>query len=344
MKNLAINIPSINDATSFYRGAYPMGALREKCRDIAGIMISQWSEAALRMCDGIFMQRPFRSEHMHVMQMAQQVGCKVWVDYDDYLFGVPTDNPTCGQYGRKDITESVEKCLRSADVVTVSTEKLKELYLPYNSNILVAPNALDFRLKVVRDREVDKRRKIICWRGSSTHQRDLFTYARSIVEASRDPKHADWQWHFIGYNPWFITDSMPHESTFLTGTDLTRPMGPIEYLNHFCMLRPSALIVPLADSQFNRCKSNIAWIEATLAGAVCIAPDWPEWNKPGVLTYKNEAEFMANIYAVTSGGLDIAGTVANSWNYIQEHLSLDKANLVRKSALVEMFGCDIDAL
>ncbi len=340
MKNLALNIPSLNDATSFYRGAYPIAELRQRCTNFVSIGGKEWSEASIRMSDGTFFQRPFMSDHKLAIQMSQDVGRKVWVDYDDNLFEVPTDNPTYSKYSASECIETVKWILSNADIVTVSTQRLAEIYGAYNKNIRVVPNAIDMDLKSMKERGTPgARNKIMAWRGSRTHQRDVFTYASSIVNTSRDQKNMDWSWHFIGDNLWFLTDSMPHTRTFIT-----RSIGPIEYHKHISALRPAAFIVPLCDSDFNRCKSNIAWIEATFAGAVAIAPDWPEWRHPGVLLYNNEAQFEEAMYHVMSGRVNVANTVATSWDYIQEHLTLSKVNEIRIDVLCELFDCTRKAL
>ena len=50
-------------------------------------------------------------------------------------------------------------------------------------------------------------------------------------------------------------------------------------------------VVPLKDNLFNHAKSNLAWIEATCAGAMTLAPDWPEWRRPGVSNYESPLNF-----------------------------------------------------
>jgi hypothetical protein len=41
------------------------------------------------------------------------------------------------------------------------------------------------------------------------------------------------------------------------------------YLESLAKSKASVLYVPLEDNSFNACKSNIAWIEATICGMVC---------------------------------------------------------------------------
>ena len=42
------------------------------------------------------------------------------------------------------------------------------------------------------------------------------------------------------------------------------------------MVAPRVAICPLKDSAFNRCKSDIAYLEYTAFGAVSVVPDWPD--------------------------------------------------------------------
>jgi hypothetical protein len=336
MKNLAINIPVINDATSFYRAAFPLGQLRQRCKNLNGLSIQSWSEATIRVSDGVFFQRPFQPEHRGALEMAIETGRRIWVDYDDFLLDIPTDNPTYRMYMRKEVQESVKWILANADIVTVSTQYLAGLYEPFCKNIKVIPNAIDTDLKCVKNRGTPAgRNKIIAWRGSPTHQRDVFGFARAILHVSRDEVNKEWFWHFIGDNPWFVTDSMPHNQTFLT-----QSMGPIEFFKHIQALQPSVFMVPLNDSQFNRAKSNIAWIEAAFAGAAAIVPNWDGWQVPGALTYKNEEEFATHLYAVINGEVDVVKKAQESWDYIQSELALPKVNEARIDVLCELFQCD----
>jgi hypothetical protein len=205
--------------------------------------------------------------------------------------------------------------------VTVTTKHLKDRLqigkYPLNKNIRIIPNALDMRMFPYRME--GPRNKVILWRGSKTHHRDVMSYSQQIIEASNDPKHATWLWHFIGDNLWFCTDYMPQKNvTWAKGID------PIDYMKHIHDIRPAAIQIPLHDSVFNRSKSNIAWIEGTFAGAVAIAPDWEQWKMPGVLTYQNQAEYKDILRAVLDGEIDIAAKVSESWKYIQTNLNLRK--------------------
>ncbi len=142
-------------------------------------------------------------------------------------------------------------------------------------------------------------------------------------------KHEDHTFGFLNYNPWFITEKIDN-SRFFKGIDIR------QYFLQLQKERPKLLIVPLVDNEFNRSKSNIAWIEATLCGAVCIAPDFPEWRKPGVITYKDDKEFYSAFDWAINAYLDDMNE--NSFKYIKENLMLTDINKLRKTHIEKILS------
>lgn len=333
MRNITLLtiIPNITDATSYYRGAGPLGHLRKQMENLNLLITTSVNWSTLTLCDAVFIQRPYAKEHVTVMEMAKDQGLPIWVDYDDDLFTVTMDNPTHGMYGQEAVQKNVAKCIAMADRVTVSTPHLKARLEKLNKNITVVPNAVDFKkLNSFRPEITFPRHKLITWRGSNTHQRDLMDYAEPIIREARKPD--GWTHTFIGYNPWFITQYIDNDKCKITeGLDI------YEYWKFFHAIKPSVHLVPLSDTTFNRSKSNIAWIEATLAGAVTIAPEWDEWKKPGVTTYVNPKDFEEAL-----GELKAMPNTLDLWRasmtYIEENLSLDIVNKRRSEVLLGMIS------
>ena len=92
--------------------------------------------------------------------------------------------------------------------------------------------------------------------------------------------------------------------------------------------RPKRAITPLCDTPFNRAKSNISWIESTVAGAVCVAPDFPEWNRPGIINYGPTRPFkdaVLEALEVANHGFENK----KSEEFIRENLMLSTVNQKR---------------
>jgi hypothetical protein len=69
----------------------------------------------------------------------------------------------------------------------------------------------------------------------------------------------------------------------------------MKYFEILMELKPEIMIVPLQQNKFNECKSNIALIEGTLAGAVILAPNLPEFREAGACCW-NKAEDIVGLF------------------------------------------------
>lgn len=326
---LACRIPSIADTTSMYRAAGPLSDMRRQM-DLDCYAPDKFNWASMMGADAIFLQRPYSKDDASIMEMCRRFKIPTWVDYDDFLFDIPTDNPSYWTYMKPERHKHMAFILSEATHVTVSTEALKKRLLNFNKNVTVVPNAIDLKVND-RDGLPPARNKSIAWRGSRTHHRDVFTYCQTIFRLHQ--KHKDWEWHFFGDSLWLLTDNMIHEKTFNH-----EPTDWAEYFDNIYKCAPSAMIVPLHEHGFNHCKSNIAWIESAYAGAVTIAPDWDEWKRPGVLNYRDEKEFGIHLESVMSGSLDVETIANDGWEFIKENLSLHKINKIRIDMLSSLRG------
>lgn len=328
MKTLLLNIPNSLDGTSLYRAYGPLGHLGSEIEDVKIMTSETFNWPVFSMVDGIFMQRPYSTNHFQIADMARCNSVPIWTDYDDDLFRVPRSNPTHKTYGSQGVQKEIAKIIAMSEVVTVSTQQIKDNISKLNDNIIVIPNALNEKVFKHRPEKPVLRNPMMFWRGSPTHDKDMMYFTGEMAELAR--KYPKFSWCFMGHPFWWTVEQMPSENLIMAeGVD------PIEYFEVILKISPAAVIVPLYDNDFNRTKSNIAWIEATYAGAVCIAPNWPEWQKPGVLVYDSPSEFKRLCELVITGEIDIESKVKESWAYIQGYLTLKTVNpkrvdLIRK--------------
>jgi len=309
--------PNYYDSTSFYRAMGAFHALRKKNRGLRLAMVERVDWSIMGSTDLMFLQRPFTEGHFKLCTLAKNMRVPIWIDYDDNLFKVPSDNPSYGTYHDDAVKKRMAEMIAMADVVTVSTEFLKEELGSLNKKIHVVENAINDSLFTLTE-DHPKRNPMLLWRGSETHVRDLWMYGREVVDFSAKSKKTSF--HFAGYNPWFITDSLPESQCTISD-----PLPIFEYMKFIKTVKPKAFFVPLADHAFNRSKSNIAWLEATMAGALTLAPKWDEWEQPGVVTYENQEQF--------SKGLDHISTVSDA-----DHaaLLLQSMSLIKKKYLLSI--------
>ena len=320
--NIMCLVPDMADSTSWYRAVGPLGHLKNHSDLNLNFLFAQKTDfrnlkAQLCMHHILFAQRPFTQEHVNTIEQAKDQGVRVWVDYDDDLFTVPYDNPTYPVYGRKEVKENVYKCLQLADHVTVSTDYLKNKYELINSNITVIKNSFNPFHFPFRD-EHDNYNNVVMWRGSNTHHQDVMTVAGQILDSAE--RHQDFEFEFVGDRLWFLSGRMRNAV-------ITNFMDIVPYHKHIYARSPKVFIVPLHFSDFNRAKSNIAWLEATFSGAITIAPKMPEWEVPGVLHYESQVQFgNALETAITMNKEKHHAMVTEAWQYAIEHHNLDVVN------------------
>lgn len=321
MIKIIATTPATADGTSYYRAFGVFKHLQSICDVQFTSLPPSYQWPFLRMNDIFFLHRPFEADKIPLLQYAKELGLKVWVDHDDNLFTLPPENPSFERYNEQ-AKNDIFKILKLADVITVSTEELKIFFDKMGFfNVTVIPNAVDDTFPNAKPIGEFNKTKNFFWRGTPTHHGDLYDFQQEIFEAIGK---TDAPWYFFGYNPYFITRICdPAKVRYLKAEDI------IQYFKLLKFHKPHLMHVPLSDNYFNKCKSNIAWIEATAAGAACVAPDWPEWQRPGILNYKNPEEY----YNILTSLPDLEKSWKESHDFIMENLTLTKVNYQRKEII-----------
>lgn len=326
MKLLAI-CPDPDDSTSFYRGMGPLNAMEKVYKDFSFDLgmnsMEQYNWSNMMRYDALFIQRPCNSQHLHIIQNAKKFGIPVWVDYDDLLVDVPSDNPTHNYYSSSEVKQSIVNSIRLADAVSCSTKALTEELMKANPMAETIPNAFN-NLLFSREKSV-KKEKLVVWRGSDTHTRDLLEVADQIVGVAL--KNPEWKWAFIGWEPWFITERLPSNSY-----KVLKYPNAIDFMIGLRQLNPSILIVPLSDNRFNRSKSKIACIEGAWAGAITVSPEWLD-DCFSSFPYEGVNNFYNSLNAALNYDDKEGYRIQSEWGSIVEDRLLTEVNEKRMSLL-----------
>lgn len=287
--------PSRNDGTSFYRGIGPFSHLQQSYPTIqitdVTLLNFNISWATLIHHDCLFYQRPCLQAHRDHIKLAKTCKRPVWIDYDDDVFNVPEHNPRYESY--LGLKEYIADCLRLADLITVTTQAIKDSFIanvgPEMEKIVIIPNCYDERIFSNDFNKLAPRDKVIFWRGGDTHGNDLEPFVEVIQELI--DKYPAYKWAFLGGAPQWVSDyRMDPERLIIY------PFQEIfTYFNTLMQLRPEIMVVPMVDEPFSRGRSNISWIEGTLAGASVVCPDLPEFDREGTYRYKSVDDFKSKI-------------------------------------------------
>lgn len=272
MTKILLSIPNPNDGTAYYR-ALPYLKLGHQTyihNPTAGLSLDELYDTGVA-----FFQRPANQIQVTNIEICKKYRVPVIVDYDDYGFEIDEENPAFEFYFRDDKRACMKACLQLADAVTVSTEYLKECLLEIvpTANIVVIPNAVDDE-KFSLEPSYHQRDKVILLRGGGSHKKDWEEYKNDIIKIMEE--HPDYTLAVMGFHPEWLRQIK--NVKYYRFTDI------VTYFDTLVQLKPQLMIVPLQDTKFNRCKSNIAWIEGTIAGAGVIATSLPEFYSSSCFT------------------------------------------------------------
>ena len=254
-------------ACSFYRSLGVLPYLQEL--SISKLENDEWQN--MIQADVIYIERPTTQYHLDVMSRAKKFGIPVWIDHDDNFFAIPNGHPHKEFYSRGDVLTGIFACLRMADLVTVTTPGIQEQYLGINPNVKIVKNAWNDYL--FKEKTFNNQERLIMWRGSDTHREDLYSVLPALKETAS--KFGSRRWAFLGDGAYFYAREVANSAQLNT-------CSLIEYYDEAYKMAPSIMIAPLVDNESNQCKSNIAWLEGTLFGAVVLASPLPEFTKEDV--------------------------------------------------------------
>lgn len=318
-KKLLVLSPNPEDATAFYRSAGVFSAMRYPNWDIKinkkddGV---GWIDVA--ETDVLCFQRPFAAQDRLTAEVALSFGKKIWIDFDDNLVnGVPKSNQFHDVYNDPRTLEIINHMIHRAHVITVSTQAIGDALEVFQAGCkektVVIPNAWNDLLFKWDKKKFEPYQNIL-WRGSKSHHEDLEIHESQIAEAQK--LMPDWNWYFVGEPHWSIYRAIPANRLFVVP-----PMNLVKYFNFMRQLKIGVNIVPLQDTPLSRGRSNIAWIESTLGGAVTVAPDWAEWQRPGITNYQPGGLALG----IERASNDMENLYNQSWESLQK-LRLSKIN------------------
>ena len=197
-----------------------------------------------------------------------KMGKPIIYEVDDLLMAMPPNNPNrdfaiqCRPF--------VLDVMQKAAAITVSTEALKAELLQWNPNIYVLPNLIDERLWAQTQRP-HAGPVVIGFTGTSTHGDDLRMIEDAFIQISA--KHGQGvAFQFMGC----VTDRLAR----LPGAKVTGFTPDYESFAKALQTTPmDVAVVSLEDNLFNRCKSNIKWLEYSACGIAGIYSDLPPYNR-----------------------------------------------------------------
>lgn len=178
--------------------------------------------------------------------------------------------------------DNMFRAMRTVDMLQVSTPELRELYKPLNDNIVVLENCVNNSIYDKIEKVVNKK-PVIMWAGTKTHLDDLYLINGCIPENCK---------LIIGGFP-----EIQDKGLFSNHPDVEY-LPPVKFKDYPKMVAKADIVaIPLEDTKFNACKSDIKGLEFAAMRIPCVASDiapykrWVEHEKNGFLVKKNKVKF-----------------------------------------------------
>lgn len=304
MKRVLINNQQMN-GLSWYRIQGVFCYLEKEMPEIKfGYSDEKFTWREMLNWDIIHFNRANGKQALEAITNLKMLKKTIWLDFDDNVFELDEQHQHHGAYN--DEVKSINKeVFKLADVITVTTQYLKDILSEYNKNVIVIPNSYNEEIFPFRDMTKVNRDPIVLWRGSNFHRHDLFEYKDQIYNSIKN--NDKFVWAFFGDDPWYFRDKYTSKQI-----KYIPPRDGVIYFNELYNAKPLVIHVPLKFDNFNLAKSNIAMLEAVLAGTVVIAPDTPEWQHEGVIRYKDAEDYRNKL----------EGFIYSSNEYITKHYNL----------------------
>ena len=282
-------------ACMLYRIKQPLMALRDQ--DLADVSIARFGskvdfDSAVLEADVIHIPRVSCYTMRKLIETVQPLGKKIIIDQDDDIFNVNPLSEWYRDYGVDeveidglklwengaennsrciDIEKNIEKrevareCMRMADAVTVTTNELAKVYQPYNDNIHVLPNCINFNDWIYRSIKKDEE-ITIGWQGGDSHYQDLMMIKEPLSRVLN--KYKD-KVKFIMCGAKFegFLKDIPNSEYYPWVSVYAHPY-------RMSLLNFDIGIIPIKHDEFNKGKSAIKYHEYSALNTATLASNY----------------------------------------------------------------------
>lgn len=299
------------DGVSWWRYAHPFAVLEKQYGDTLEIVRRNENVMIDELMSGdvVVRLRPMTKESGEFLTVCKELGLKVILDIDDDLWHVPPSHPAFSD--SLEYRDTMRQIYGEADYIWASTQNIL-----YSADAIgrgeVIPNAV---LPSQLPDQPLPYRGIAAWRGNDKQSYDINSdFAKAWYKEWSDQYE---QWVFAGYFP-----DLPHGNN----AKFRKGLKPLAYFLSLKQGLANVFWKPLTPCPFNDAKSNIAWIEATMSGGVCVTnyagkDGWED----AFLEFTTDADFIYKAWAASK-------------DTILRHYNLLEVNRLRFESIIRLIN------
>jgi len=163
----------------------------------------------------------------------------------------------------------VFKFLAEADIVLVSTERLGQHVLPFNSFVSYNPNFLPINEQQFTSNKMKRDKLRVGLFGSSSHLPDYKLLKGAINKISKNKELCEKiEFHICGYTETFLEIKQMFEKKKNLSLVLHAPVEVSEYMKLYNNI--DVTLLPLENIEYNRCKSSLKLAECLASNTIPI--------------------------------------------------------------------------
>lgn len=266
---------------------------------------------------------------------------KVVIDLDDD-WELPYNHPLHQFYEPQ--KKRVINNIFNADLVTCTNERIAEKVSKYNKNVKIFHNCIPLGEQQYTELRHESDKVRIFWAGGSTHMNDIALLKNPIKRFSGLNNIEMVLGGYTGTDPvskeyWDKVHSMFTNGNKLANRKLNGTL-PNDYMSHF--EHADIMVIPLEDSQWHACKSNLKILEAASKRIACVVSDVEPYNKDKdapVLWVKNQSDWFKHISYLVNNPTERVKMGNDLYEWAKEKYNYQKIGTERREA----FGNLIEA-
>lgn len=302
---------------------FPLFDLKEKNKNVSSIkdLINVYQ---LRDLDLLIVQREFcvNLPFDELKEMLHDTNVKIIYEIDDNLLDLYPSHPL--YYIYKNNKNFYQQYLSKSDLITVTTPSLKNSLKHYSDKIAVLPNYIDEEIWKfdIKNKFSNKKIKIL-FSGSKTHIKDLEEIEDAIIAIYNEFKDQ------IELIFWGDVSNKIENNCSITKID-EHIQSYSDYSKFLINLNIDIGLIPLKMNKFNQCKSNIKWLDYSMAGIASILTDFEPYNTTvidqinGLLVKNNPKEWYEAIKELIVNNNKRKAIANNAYDFVKSNFTIQK--------------------